>query len=597
MSPGDYYEKQINELTTSVGQITGKVERISLFRLMLAGMAITCIVLLFRESNLLLWSGLVLAVGIFVFLVKATTALKEEKRYKEELLKINRNEVKALAGDISSFGNGKEYMDPEHPYSYDMDIFGDGSIFQMLNRTSTRHGNETLAGCLTNLCTDKEEIIARQKAVIELSGKIEWRQRFQAVGQLTVESPSDRGQIEYWLGVPNTFYGNKFYARIRKLVPAVTLAAWVVWAVGLVPVHLPVILSSLQLMLTGQHLKYVNMRHQLIHKNLATLRKFYRLMETIEQEEFSSEYLVAIKRKTFRNDQGPSASFARLIRLVDQLDNRLNMVLAGILNGLFLWDINYMYQIEKWVDEFSEMFPEWIHAIAQFDACSSLAGFMYNHPGYDVPEVLDADMFHLEVSKGGHPLLDREGLVTNDLVQKGSPNLLLITGANMAGKSTFLRMIGVNLVLAMAGTCVCAERFAFTPVKLFTSMRTNDSVQRHTSFFFAELKRLKFIVDQVKQNKMSYIMLDEILKGTNSRDQHSGASKLIENIIRLNGVGMIATHDVDLTRLSAVHPGQIRNIAFEIEMENNEMKFDYTYRDGVCQNMNATMLMEQMNIF
>jgi DNA mismatch repair ATPase MutS len=256
-----------------------------------------------------------------------------------------------------------------------------------------------------------------------------------------------------------------------------------------------------------------------------------------------------------------------------------------------------MYNIGKWTREFKDVFPIWVASIARFDALASLSCFMYNNPKYVLPVLMKSEAFLLEMKEGGHPLLSESELVTNDIRHSKDLSLFLITGANMAGKSTFLRTVGVNLVLAMAGTCVCAREFVFTPMNLYTSMRGNDSLQKGTSFFFAELKRLQYIVEQLRKGGKSYILLDEILKGTNSKDQHTGSSRLIENIIRLNGVGMIATHDLELTKLSLSYPDKLKNIAFEIEMEKDKMIFDYRYKEGVCKNMNATILMEQMSIF
>ena len=325
--------------------------------------------------------------------------------------------------------------------------------------------------------------------------------------------------------------------------------------------------------------------------------KYFLITKEIEKETFHSKILKDLQTTSLLEGKDASSSFQQLIKLIEALDNRSNGLAAIVLNSLLLWDINCMCRIELWVEKARKAYPKWIHTIEEIDALNSLANFKYNYPNYVTPEIRNSDTFHLEIEKGGHPLIDKKELVTNDLVQTGNPNLLLITGANMAGKSTFLRMIGVNMVLTICGTSACAQKLILTPIQLFTSMRTSDSVQAQTSFFFAELKRLKFIVDQVEQLPKTYFLLDEILKGTNSKDQHTGARRLIENFLKLKGAGIVATHDIELTDIRNEHPDFIRNIAFEIGMENNQMVFDYQYKEGVCQNMNATMLMEQMEIF
>ncbi|MCB0397594.1 MAG: hypothetical protein KDD36_13145 [Flavobacteriales bacterium] len=597
MQPKAYYEKNISGLTGTIARLKKARDRVSVWRMLCAGLVISIIYFLFKESHPLLWGGLVLTIYVFLLLVKKSNKLKEALRYNNELLKINENEIKALDGDISSFDPGLEFINPGHPYSYDLDLFGHASVFQLLNRTCTLHGKELLAHQLTNPGTDKSTIGQKQQAAIELRDKADWRQQFQATGQLSPESHDDKKQIEDWLQAAPKYYKNKVYAFLRTALPAITLLSLGLYFVEVTPLKLTTLLFTLQLIITGRTVKYVNRRQTQISKHAGALNKYHRLMEVIEKEDFTSDHLMTAKAQTFQESQKPSESFRLLIKFLNALDNRLNIIVGIVLNGFLLWDINQMYRIEKWADEFNTVFPKWLEAIAHFDATCSLANFMYNHPDYIIPRISDSNDFRLQIKGGGHPLIREDELVTNDVEQHGPPHLFLITGANMAGKSTFLRMIGVNLVLAMAGTAVCAKDFEFTPVKLYTSMRTNDSVQQHTSFFFAELKRLKFIVDRLRSGEKSYILLDEILKGTNSHDQHTGSRRLIENIINLNGVGMIATHDVELTGLASEHPGHIQNIAFEIRTENGRMIFDYTYKEGVCQNMNATMLMEQMNIF
>lgn len=597
MSAKDYYARNVEQLTKIVEKLKRQSNLISMSRLSVAIIAVVLIVYIFKHNTPWLWACFSASILLLLFLIKLSSKIKERKTYKEELLKINQNETKALSRDFSPFEHGKEFSDPNHSFSYDLDLFGEKSIFQMLNRTCTLQGKDFLAKILTELDTDKESIVKRQEAIIELKDKIEWRQSFHAIGQLTSESLGDKKRIDSWLKIDNKFFGRKSYSIALWLIPVLTIISWVMGFFGAISFIVPIAFSSIQFVLTLLNIRHINLHHGLVHKSLKTLRKYHSLIKLIENEGFNSDLLNTIKRQTFHKDIKPSNSFSKLIRHVNGLDNRTNILLAFVLNCLFLSDINYVYRIEKWIQEFRSTYPFWINAVARFDALSSLACFMYNNPGYAIPEVSDSDGFVLNITDGGHPLLGEKELVTNNVIQNNELNLFLITGANMAGKSTFLRMTGINLILAMSGTCVCATRFRFTPVKLYTSMRTNDSLQTQTSFFFAELKRLKFIVEKLKSEKKTYILLDEILKGTNSKDQHTGSARLIENIISLDGFGMIATHDVELTTLETIHNTHIKNIAFEIEMEKDKMIFDYKYKDGVCTNMNATILMEQMNIF
>lgn len=597
LSPSDYYNSQLDELDIEIGSIKRKIRLVSIFRLFSIVAAVTFFVFLNRTGNIFYLILAIASIGAFLSLIKIFLNLKDSRRYKEELVKINKNELKALKCDYSEFESGEELITPEHPFAFDLDIFGEESIFQMLNRTSSHAGKHALAEMLATPCQDKGVIAENQGSIIELCENIEWRQQFQAVGQLEKDTAEDRLAIDHWLNMEGRFYGKKVYSILAIALPFITILSWIFYGFSLIPAIFPLILSLTQLLITIINIGYVNKRQNIIHKQIKTLKKFHKLINIIENKEFESNKLIAIRNQTFLKGVKPSESFKKLIKYVDALDNRMNVIVGFILNSLLMWDINYMIRIERWTDEFKSIFPKWVSTIAQFDAFSSLSCFMYNNPEYVIPKISESNKFLLVMKEGGHPLLAKEDMVTNDLYQDEYFNLFLVTGANMAGKSTFLRTVGLNLILAMSGTCVCAKEFVFTPVQLYTSMRTNDSLQKQTSFFFAELKKLKFVVDELKKGKSTYILLDEILKGTNSKDQHTGSMRLIENIVALNGVGIVATHDIELTNIAKVYPDKIRNIAFEIEMENDQMIFDYKYKDGVCKNMNATLLMEQMNIF
>lgn len=595
--PSHFYNAQLDGLSVEIRKIKRRIRLVSLFRLFSTVVAVTFFVFFSRTGNGFYLIPAIASTIAFLSLIKLFFNLKDVRRYKEELVKVNENELKALNGDYSEFESGKEFITPGHPFAFDLDIFGEGSIFQMLNRTSSHVGKHTLAEMLAQPSQDREAIAETQSALIELCKNSAWRQQFQAVGQLEKDTAEDRKTIEHWLNRNGRIYGKRAYSILAMALPIVTIPSWILYGFSLIAAFFPLTLSLTQLIITAIHVGYVNNRQAIIHKQINVLKKFHRLMGIIESKAFSSNKLAAIRSQNFLMGVKPSESFKKLIRYVDALDNRMNIIVGLILNSLLMWDINYMIKIEKWTSEFKSVFPKWVSAIAQFDALSSLSCFMYNHPEYSVPKINDSSKFLLLMKEGGHPLLAKENRVTNDLYQNEHLNLFLVTGANMAGKSTFLRTVGVNLILAMSGTCVCAKEFVFTPVQLYTSMRTNDSLQKQTSFFFAELKKLQVIVSELKKSKNLYLLLDEILKGTNSKDQHMGARRLIETIIRHNGMGIVATHDIELTNSVHTYPEQIKNIAFEIEMEEDQMIFNYTYKDGVCKNMNANLLMEQMSIF
>jgi len=269
--------------------------------------------------------------------------------------------------------------------------------------------------------------------------------------------------------------------------------------------------------------------------------------------------------------------------------------MAVLLNGFLLWDINNASKVEKWRATYKTEFVKWIEAIGEFDVLVSLALFNVSNQEYVYPEILEDD-FEIDAKKIGHPLISKEKLILNDYEIKGDAKIDLLTGANMAGKSTFLRTLGVNLILSMIGAPVCAENFKCKPVKLFTSLRTVDSLQENESFFYAELKRLREMILLYEKNNDYFFLFDEILKGTNSKDQHSGSLGLINKILSLKGKGIIATHDLELSILEKELPESIRNFSFEVDIVNNKLEFDYKLKRGFCKMMNATYLMKNMGI-
>jgi DNA mismatch repair ATPase MutS len=260
-----------------------------------------------------------------------------------------------------------------------------------------------------------------------------------------------------------------------------------------------------------------------------------------------------------------------------------------------MFNLHLLLKVEKWKKQNQENVLNWFEAIATFDAMSSLANFAYNNNQFIYPDLI-FDNFGFIAENLGHPLIDAEQRVVNDIKINGWNQFAIITGANMSGKSTFLRTIGANYILAMAGAPVCASKLSFYPIQIHSSIRTSDSLVKHESYFYAELKRLKQIIDELESGKKKLILLDEILKGTNSKDKQAGSIALIEQLLHYKSVGLFATHDLMLGELASRFPGQVNNLCFEIQIENDKMVIDYKLHPGVCKNLNATYLMKNMGI-
>lgn len=599
--PAAFYLTELSESNQLLKELQKQIRLVATGRLITGIAIILCIYRLFRTFGAAAWwLALIILLITFILLLRRSGDLQQKETFESNRKRLNEQELEGLKGRFEAFDGGAGMVGSDHPFAFDLDLFGSRSLFQRINRTVTVGGKNTLAAYLASPEQDSTLIRGRQSMVKAIQDLPKWCQQFLITGSLNQEDKQDQENIETWLEMPPVYYPSKQWKLLITVLPVFTLLAWLLYIVGPIPAWPAIGLSLILLGITGRQSKVINESHQLISKRADTLKKYHELVALFMNQPFEQPALETLKEKLHLQQQG-AGGFKKFIRLIAALDNRLNFLMNIILNGLLLWDLNCLYRIEQWKQIFKGQFGEWIKISSELDALISLSIFNFNHPDYVRPEIVDSppgneQEFALDITSGRHPLLFPEASIANSLHQGALLNLYLITGANMAGKSTFLRMVGLNMVLAMAGANVAAEAMRLTPVALYTSMRTNDSLFTHTSFFYAELKKLRWIMDQIKSGKSIYIMLDEILKGTNSRDQHLGSAALIKNIIQNNGRGLIATHDIELTNLAASYPDHIKNIAFEIDMQGDKMIFSYQYRDGVCQNMNASTLMKQMGI-
>lgn len=266
-----------------------------------------------------------------------------------------------------------------------------------------------------------------------------------------------------------------------------------------------------------------------------------------------------------------------------------------VLNTFLLWDLRQANSLNKWKDKYGKAVAKWFEILANIELVNCLATLTFNHPGWVSPAIAD-EHFTLSGEQIGHPLIDETKRVDNSFATNGTGKVSIITGSNMAGKSTFLRSVAVNLVLAQTGAPVCAKSFTFSLVKLYSSMRIADNLAENTSTFYAELKKLKTIIEKVKQHEKVFILLDEILRGTNSLDRHTGSEALIRQLIREQTVAVIATHDVELGRLENSYPDAISNYHFDVQVAGEELYFDYKLKRGICQSINASLLMKKIGI-
>jgi len=610
------YTERIADLQSKLSLLMKRSRAISLLRLLVFVLAVA-LTISFKENGVYFISGIiVIAIIPFLLMVKISVRYGQKIRHLKELILINQNELEAIKGNHSVFYSGKEFIDSTHAYSYDLDIFGQESIYQSINRTCTGGGAAYLADALKFSLTEKQKIVDRQLSIKELSELLDWRQNFQATGNIVMESEDENlaktgwfqtnnrnysndskfhQEILNWLEEPFLFLNNRLIVSLLYVLPAVSILLFVLMIAGVVPVMGFILYGLVQLLFTGNYLKKVGLVQNQMGRKVQLLNKYESLVKLIENQNFSSSHLIEKKGVLIEKSEKASKGIERLKSLVRALDNRNNILFIFLANAYLSWDVQVVFRMEKWKKEHLKRLPYWLDTIYEFDFLSSFGAFSYNHSEYVFPEIREGD-FYFDMKQGGHPLIDSEVRVDNDLLIDGHKQLLVITGANMAGKSTFLRTVGVNMILAMAGSVVCAKNLIISPIQLHTSVRASDSVQKSESYFYAELKRLKQIIDRMQNGENLFVIIDEMLRGTNSKDKHHGSEALIEQLIRLNGSGLIATHDIGLGSLAEKYPENVKNYRFEVEIQNDELVFDYLLKTGVSQNLNATFLMKKMGI-
>ncbi len=539
--------------------------------------------------------GLLLVSGfIFLSLVRKFIDYSDRIEIARNLVKINSDELNALDGDFSPFDGGFDLIDPHHDFSNDIDLFGKDSLFGYLNRTVTFSGRTQLAEWLSDPFLFSREMAERQESVAELSGRIDWRQRFMAYGHGS-QPGSEQASFEKWLNEKDASLPSAITGYLSYILPVILIAVILIAASGFLPASVPVILFIFNLMLTGAFVRYSNRIHVIISKKQSYLSSVGRLTGCFENEKFNSGLLNDIQKKLYSGNISAAGKIKELGRIVQAFDSRLNLFVGIILNGLLLWDFHCIRKLEKWKAEASSEFPVWLKLLGKIDGLNSFANFKYNNPDYCFPTLNNNEQV-IEASAMGHPLISRNVRVDNDFTVGKRGKVYIITGANMSGKSTFLRTVAVNLILAMNGAPVCARAMKFVPVKLFTSMRTTDSLSHNESYFYAELKRLKDLKERLETDNNIFFILDEILKGTNSNDKSHGSKLFLRKLIMAGGTGLIATHDISLGEMETEFPENVVNKCFEIEIEDESIKFDYILRDGITRKMNAALLMKRMGI-
>lgn len=594
MNPENHYTERLSLTAGQLQQVKKQIFRISMLRLALFIAGIAGLYFFFNQTTLLIICICLTFLPLFI-LVKIHNRFFIRKEWLETQARIIQEELQALSGDYSSFEDGKEYVNPEHPYSFDLDIFGRRSLFQSINRTCTFFGKNRLAKWLQNHLHEKTSIEKRQEMVREISEHTLFREQFRVAGLVHHGQSSDGEKIQAWSQSPAQYLHAGWVKAFIWGVPVINSLLLITSLAGWTSFSWLGLSFGIFLVLSFGIIKRATYIQETYGKQLKSLNGYARLIALAKAENWKSAGMQELMERFNLNGQSPIQALQQLSKELDRLDLRNNQFLYVLLEGSIFFQLQEIVRIERWKVRYGQHISEWLETVGELDALCSLGTFAYNHPQYTYPELTEKPFCFL-ATQMGHPLMPASQCVKNDATIPSRPFFLIITGANMAGKSTYLRTIGVNYLLACIGAPVCCERLKLYPNQLITSLRTSDSLSNNESYFFAELKRLKRIIDLLNQGQQLFIILDEILKGTNSMDKQKGSFDLIRQFMQLKANGIIATHDLLLGSLIKQFPEEIRNYCFEADIKENEMTFSYKLREGVAQNMNACFLMKKMGI-
>ncbi|QXP72063.1 DNA mismatch repair protein MutS [Polaribacter sp. R2A056_3_33] len=586
-TPVDFYSQEKLTLEKEATILKRKSVNLSVFRF--AVFLATCfLVYLTFGSYPDVFIIAFLGILLFGFLVVKQVGLQRKRAIVKAKININNTELEVLNRNFHHLESGEEFVNPTHYYSNDIDLFGVGSFFQYANRTVTGEGKKLLANTFTENKTDG--IVEKQNTIKELATKVTWRQHFSALASL-ITTKDTSGFIVNWIQ-EYTAVLPAFLKGVQIGFSVVSLVLISLISFGFVSFTYLILWFFIGLFITAAYVKKTGNLYADTDKVRETFKQYHVLLNEIESEKFTSKVLV--EKQAIINSESKKAStiFKEFSKVLDGFDQRNNILISVVGNGLFLIEIFNACRVEKWITTYKHTVDKWFSVVAFFDAQNSLANFHFNHTKFIFPEIT-VEKGVIKAANLGHPLLKVDKRIDNDFTID-KEQFFIVTGANMAGKSTFLRTISLSIVMANCGLPVCADSFKYAPIKLITSMRTTDSLTEDESYFYSELKRLKFIVDEIKTTDY-FIILDEILKGTNSKDKAIGSKKFVEKLTKSKSTGIIATHDVSLCELENEFSG-IKNYYFDAEIIDDELHFDYTLKNGICKNMNASFLLQKMEI-
>jgi hypothetical protein len=594
------YQEKLNSLNSAHTDTLRVYNNISRLRLITFCGAAAAFFLIFYLKNSL--PGILALTSffiLFIMLIIKHEKISQKKDKQELLIQINTQSLERAQDKWITFKDtGEEFIDKDHPYSNDLDIFGKASLFQWINVCNTLAGRYFLKELLSNPYKSRDKIIKNQLAIKELASKLEWRQNFQAEGLKLKEEKGKAESIKHIIEDDRNFINNKLPILFLRSLPVFLLVSILLYTpLETIPKAIPFILFLFQIIISLVYQRKISKNFSLIAKYRAIIKLYNRLLNCIEQEHFDSQYLIDLKNKLKDKDNHSAHLQIKKLETLADLINLRHSSIHPVINFLTLWDIHCLISFAKWKRNSGKKLETWINTIAEFEALASLSIINHDNQEWTLPKISKKTNDYLLHAKNlGHPLIDKKNRVCNDFTSNQKGSITVITGSNMSGKSTFLRTIAFNLVLSYLGTATCATEFSCSIFKIYTSMRISDNLDKNISSFYAELLRIKMILEAASKNKKTLFLLDEVFRGTNSKDRILGAREVLKHLSTKNTTGFVSTHDIELSELETNQQLKIKNFHFKESYKNNKIYFDYKLRDNVCNTSDAIYLMKMVGI-
>lgn len=582
-----YYRTQFKELNSKQDKLRTESAKIGWLRLFVF-LAFACFIYFGFAFNSWFFAASAVLFIVFLMLIKLHLQKQFEKELGEAKIKIIKNEIESLSYKPGLWYNGEKYHHA-NSFSYDLDIFGEFSFFHYLNRCGTEAGEKKLANWILHPLTDKTNIINRQLSVKEITEKTDFRLEWQGLSLMLPERNEMKHTLRENLSFNNEFIHSALIKSLLIFAPLQITASLIYYFYS--DTYQPLLYSFLlNLTIAGFYLRKINARQKAVDGLQKIMNSYSRMIRCFTNEKWDT----AINKNNADELRTAELAFSELANISEWFDRRMNVVAGVLFNGFAVYDLHCAVRLEKWKEKYNDKCFNWFDLVSETDVIQSMATYAFNHPEFTYPEFSASQNFITR--QLAHPLIPSQNNIANDFTSALPEKILLITGSNMSGKSTFLRTIGLNVVLAECGLPVNAQKMEFTPMPVLTSLRQTDNLHENVSLFHAELLRLKFIRNHLKNGQPTLVLIDEMLRGTNSEDKLTGSQKLIEELTNENCLTIIATHDLELGKLEQKYSGIIRNACFESIIENNELFFDYKLKSGVARNKNATFLLNKMNI-